>query len=271
MTRGGAMYRRLGSHGVVAVIACLVAAVVVILGVRSVVAGLATPTGRTAAPPDPTTDRAARYASTLASHRQLVDGRSLFFIPSPPPPPAPPRIVVDPGPPPPPPPPARYGGPAIIAMFDNIVWFDDGKKLHPGETSDAGVKLIRLDAPWSATVEWKGVEFTVSFFERDKVVVKPAGEPALSGAAAPLTAAGSPEREPPRPSPARPLEDPPAPPQGASTAEASRQGQPRPEPDQAPGPDRDAPREAEPDPSAPPPSPASPTPPPPPPGEESPE
>src|SRR5690606_29540185 len=94
-----------------------------------------------------------------------IDGRSLFFVPSappPPPPPPPPPVARDdtPPPPPPPPPPAQYGGPQIVALINDTVWLAGGDRVAPGESAQ-GVQVISVDAPWSATVQWSGVEFDV--------------------------------------------------------------------------------------------------------------
>jgi len=109
----------------------------------------------------------------LAMAQARIDGRSLFFVPSAPPPPPPPAVAEadrpPPAPPPPPPPPARYGGPQIVALINDTVWFAGGEKVAAGE-SGGGVRVIAVDAPWSAKVEWSGVEFEVDLFARDSVV-----------------------------------------------------------------------------------------------------
>ncbi len=112
------------------------------------------------------------FASGLARYRARTDGRSAFFDPPPPPPPPPP-----PAPPPAPvvnrapAPPASYGGPAIKGIVDDVVWFAPDRKLRVGDDSDDSLRVISIDSPWSAEVEWKGVEFTVEFFERDTRLV----------------------------------------------------------------------------------------------------
>ena len=108
----------------------------------------------------------------LAQAQARVDGRSLFFVPSAPPPPPPPRVAEEDRPapaPPPPPPPSRYEGPQIVALINDTVWLAGGDQLAPGESAQ-GVRVIAVDAPWSARVEWGGVEFDVSLFARDSVV-----------------------------------------------------------------------------------------------------
>lgn len=109
----------------------------------------------------------ARFNSEHSRHEASAVGRSMFYIPfapppppPPPPPPAPPRSS-----PPPPPPPSRYDGPPIVAMLGNGVWFESGEIAGVGEEVD-GVLVISLSPPWSARLEWKGVEFDVPLFDR---------------------------------------------------------------------------------------------------------
>lgn len=114
------------------------------------------------------TDKAlARFNTEHARHEASAIGRSMFFIPNappppppPPPPPAPPHTT-----PPPPPPPSRYGGPKVIGMLGDSVWFEGGRIAGLDEEVD-GVRVISLSPPWSARLEWKGVEFDVPLFDR---------------------------------------------------------------------------------------------------------
>jgi hypothetical protein len=126
-------------------------------------------------------DQSSRYASYLSQ----FDGRSLFFIPSPPPPP---HVDVprETGPTETPKP-TRYGGPSLIALINDTAWFSDGRRLAAGADKDGSLRVIRVEAPWNAVVEWQEVEFTVSLFDRDQVVWKE-GRPAL-----PETPAAAPE------------------------------------------------------------------------------
>lgn len=115
------------------------------------------------------TDKAlARFASEHETHEASAIGRSMFFIPMapPPPPPPPPPPRESPPPPPPPPPPSRYGGPKIIAMLEQSVWFDNGQIVAIGDEA-GGVRVIDLNPPWSARLEWSGVEFDVPLFNRN--------------------------------------------------------------------------------------------------------
>ncbi len=99
------------------------------------------------------------FAQLLAKSRDAVTAREPFGrLSGQRPPPTPSGPVT----------PRTYGGPGIIGMADNTVWFADGKKVRPGDTVDSGgVTVIELDAPWSAKVRWRGADFTVAFFERD--------------------------------------------------------------------------------------------------------
>jgi hypothetical protein len=113
-----------------------------------------------------------RFQTALAGHRAQFDGRSIFFTPLAPPPPPPPPVAerpkVDPGPPPPP---SSYGGPVIMAMINDAVWFTDGKRAILDGPEVNGVKVVDLTPPWSARLRWKGAEFDVELFKRDQVVV----------------------------------------------------------------------------------------------------
>lgn len=120
---------------------------------------------------DLTKPRLDRFNADLEQHVARVDGRSLFFIPARPPPPRPPDpppIVT--GPPGPPPPPSTYAGPAVIASVYDTVWFENGERVQLGEEA-AGVKVLAIQAPWTVTLLWRGIEFSVPLFARDTLGV----------------------------------------------------------------------------------------------------
>lgn len=87
-----------------------------------------------------------------------IDGRSLFFIP---PPPSDKPDAKNQGPKP-----TVYGGPSLLAMVNGTAWFSDGDRVSESKPEGKGLKLVRLNAPWGARVEWQGGEFDVELFKR---------------------------------------------------------------------------------------------------------
>lgn len=180
--------------------------------------------------------RLKNFADALSVQSEQVNGRSLFFVP---PRPRPPRVevAVD-DTPREPPKPTRYGGPAITAMVNNQVWFNDGQRVPLGQ-SGRGVKVVSMNAPWSARIEWQGVEFEVDLFQRDQVVARPVRDsagslltpPESTGEHAPVPPI--PVRpDAPREVPGTPATNPstPPPPQPAPEPEPSPEPEPAPEP-----------------------------------------
>lgn len=97
-----------------------------------------------------------------------IQGRSLFHVPPPPQAPEPDKPVeVDPDKPPPPP--TSYGGPAIVAMLSDTVWFASGKKMKLGDKED-DLEIISLTPPWMGKLRWKGVDFDVNLFEKSNML-----------------------------------------------------------------------------------------------------
>ncbi|MBM4108778.1 MAG: hypothetical protein FJ255_08190 [Phycisphaerae bacterium] len=179
--------KRVGWVGWLAVVVAILALVVCLPGLVGVGGSLLAPSARrsAAAQEERLAKAAEDYATGVERSLAQIDGRSIFFVPSPPiPPPPPPPTVVETEPPPPPKP-TSYGGPAIIAMVNDAVWFSDGTRLVPGQSSESGeVRVVRVEMPWQAVLEWKGVEFKVPLFDRDSTVIK---EPAPPPADAPPT------------------------------------------------------------------------------------
>jgi hypothetical protein len=124
--------------------------------------------GRAAAAADESDAQPDRFMSNLDTYTGRFEGRSLFFDP-PPPRPEPRPIVRDEPDDRAPAPPAAYGGPRIVAMFADEVWFADGRRLRVGGEEDGSLRVVSVDSPWSADVEWRGAPFTVPFFPRDKL------------------------------------------------------------------------------------------------------
>jgi len=174
-------WRRLGAslalHGWLA-LAGLAAVVWLLIQGLSAVAGAALASGveSSASAEDQDKWLAAFQESTAKQVRQL-EGRAMFLIPAPPapPPPPPPEETPDR----PPPPPSRYGGPAIIAMLGGSVWFEDGRVLAEGGRAERGLRVVSTSPPWTARLEWNGVEFDVTLFERttSEFLEKPAQPP----------------------------------------------------------------------------------------------
>lgn len=114
-------------------------------------------------------DRLARYVDQF-------NGRTMFFTPAEPPPTrvdspstsdAGPRI--DPAP-------TRYGGPNVIGMANDTVWFADKRQATVGGEAVGDLRVLSTDGAWQILVEWRGVEFEVPFLIRDNVVMPPVPE-----------------------------------------------------------------------------------------------
>ncbi len=67
---------------------------------------------------------------------------------------------------PPPPSPMTYGGPAVIAVIGDQVWFKskDNLKLRVGEEG-AGVKVLASNPPWTVKLAYAGGEYDVAIFK----------------------------------------------------------------------------------------------------------
>ena len=73
---------------------------------------------------------------------------------------------------PPPKVPQVYGGPTIVGVAGGAVYFAETggttKRINLGETADE-VTVVKIDAPWSVTLGWKGGEFVVPMLDRQPV------------------------------------------------------------------------------------------------------
>ncbi|MEI7658724.1 MAG: hypothetical protein WCK33_11735 [Phycisphaerae bacterium] len=118
---------------------------------------------------------------TFDGYMAQVKGRSLFYLP--PPPQASTASTDAKDADKPPPPPSSYGGPSIVAMLSDVVWFSNGRKMKLGEKHD-DLEVVALSPPWSSRLKWKGVEFDVGFFERSRLTKSPT-EPAPAKAEEP--------------------------------------------------------------------------------------
>ena len=187
--------------------------------------------------------RLEEFAAELSNHRAMVDGRSMFFVP---PRPRPPRVeqIVD-DTPRERPKPSRYGGPSIVAMVNGAVLFSDGQRVKLGE-SGRGVKIVSMSPPWSARIEWEGVEFDVDLFQRDSTVLRTShssSEPTLltpGPAATPAESGASAGTQPKPPTPPAPAGSEPSP-QPEPQPEPQQEPEPEPHPEPQPEPDAPAP------------------------------
>lgn len=158
-----------------------------------------------------------KRATAFQGYAAQAKGRSLFYNPkavaAAPPPTTDVATPTDTRP-------RSYGGPAIVAMIFDEVWFTDGKRLKVGGEEKDDLKVVAMQAPWSATLSWKGVEFPVNFFERNNVVFKDGVTTSVPKPEANTTETPAPEEpatgEKPA-EPAKPASDPPATPEPAPT------------------------------------------------------
>lgn len=117
--------------------------------------------------------QADRFAKGFEGYLSQINGRSLFFAPSPPPR-RDARLASDDNAPKAP---ARYGGPALIGFANDAAYFADGRMLRVGDDSDPTLKIKKVEPPWGAVVVWEGAEFSISLFDRDRLVFPTAGAP----------------------------------------------------------------------------------------------
>jgi hypothetical protein len=107
------------------------------------------------------------HAAALDRYRRMIDGRS-FYVKPPRPVRRPTRPILPTVPDEPEerdPTPTRYGGPEIIALVGDAVWFDNDMRLAVGE-QQGDLEVVAVRAPWHATLRWKGGEFVEPLFDR---------------------------------------------------------------------------------------------------------
>ena len=110
----------------------------------------------------------AAHDRDLTTYRERFEGRSLFFRPRAPVR-LPPEQTVRKEPdvaPLPPSIPTTYGGPAVIAVIGDQVWFKgkDNLNLRVGEEG-AGVKVLATNPPWTVKLAYAGGEYDVPVFK----------------------------------------------------------------------------------------------------------
>lgn len=167
--------------------------------------------------------QAEQQVGVFGGYVAQIDGRSLFIVPVAPSTPEP-TAEVEPEETTPTKP-SRYGGPSIIAAINGAVWFSDGSRHAVGEPEKDGLEVLSLNAPWDIAVRWRGVEFTVPIFDRDKTVLpktpsssEPASPP--EPASEPATDDDPPEPDPEGETPATPPDSPTTPPSQPPTEPA---------------------------------------------------
>jgi hypothetical protein len=170
--------------------------------------------------PDPRR-QAEQYAAAFDQHLAQIEGRSLFFVPgAPEAPPVRVETPTDSGPKAPPAP-SSYGGPAVTAMIFDTVWFADGRQVKVGDAPQNDLAVVSVNPPWDAVLSWRGVEFTVTLFEQDRIVKATEVKPAATPAPAEPTPepADSTAQAPPEPPEDSEPSSPPSPPQTEDTTE----------------------------------------------------
>ncbi len=154
---------QLGRWGIAAVAAAALALVVLIAQAPALARAVFTGAPVRAEEERREQERVERFRASFEQPLKQIAGRSMFFVPQEP---AAPAQTAEAPAPEKSSKPSRYAGPGIIAMINGTVWFDDGKRLTIGADPVGSLKVIDINAPWSARLEWEGVEFEVPLFER---------------------------------------------------------------------------------------------------------
>lgn len=156
--------RAMGPWGWCALATIVLGAVTCAAGIPGLARALVLPSVSAATPAASDPARIEAFRASFKDHVAQVNGRSMFFVPAAPPPPPPPEEAERE--PEAPPAPSRYGGPAVIAMIGGAVWLDNGERLHPDEEAKGGLRLVSINPPWGARIEWSGQEWDVPLFDR---------------------------------------------------------------------------------------------------------
>lgn len=148
--------------GVIAACALFLALVLVVYVSLPVLSAATTPVTKpdfTAPSKSERESEIKRAESTLKLAGERVAARSPFF-PLKPKQPDTPRNT-----------PRVYGGPDLVAIYDDSAWFRDGRRLKINDTSDTTLSVISVNPPWGAKVRWMGAEFDITLFERSKDIL----------------------------------------------------------------------------------------------------
>jgi hypothetical protein len=155
--------RSLGPWGWGALGAIALACYAVAAGLPGIARAMVSPSADAAAVAPPDASRVDLFRASFKDQLAQFNGRSMFFVPgAPPPPPPPPSDESEQEAPPP----SRYGGPAVIAMISGVVWFDNGTRLRSDEAASGGLRVVSINSPWGARIEWSGQEWDVPLFDR---------------------------------------------------------------------------------------------------------
>jgi outer membrane biosynthesis protein TonB len=243
------LFSRLSLLSKAAILAALVALVVTLWSLVGLSRAILAPsaTSKNSAANDQ--QRAEEHKKSFEKLLAQIDGRTMFFTPAPRPTETPSQPEETTPTDTTPPKPSTYAGPKLVAMINNEAWFDNKQRYAAGGEVKDDLRVVRLAPPWEAVVEWKGVEFTVSLFARDRVVLKKVDSPAAPAgeapdAAEPAETPDAPAREPakaPAKEPVKPAEPPkpqetPKPAEPAPTPEPQPEPQPQPQPEPQPQP-----------------------------------
>ncbi|MBL0926986.1 MAG: hypothetical protein IBJ11_04945 [Phycisphaerales bacterium] len=163
--------RKIGPLGVAGGVAAGLALAALVLALWTLVPTLLSPAVRPPSGLEQRQDRLKQFAEAFEGQLKNIGGRSLFALP---PRPTPPRRA-GPVAPPSDAKPSSYGGPAIIAITGFGVLFEDGRLLRQGNAANEGLRVVSINPPWGARLEWRGAEFDVPLFERTtpEFLVKP--------------------------------------------------------------------------------------------------
>ncbi len=174
MSQGGpdnsAGRQRIGVGGAAAALLVVLAGGVVVWAFFALIATLMVET------PTNTADGSVNEAADvdrLAHHVDQFNGRTMFFTPAKPPPARVERAPVVDSEPRIDPPPARYGGPSIVGMANDTIWFSDKRHMTVGGEAVGDLRVVSTNGAWQVMVEWKGIAFEVPFLTRDGLILPP--------------------------------------------------------------------------------------------------
>jgi hypothetical protein len=158
-------WRALTFVGKLAVLACCLAALVLLWQVGAAGLDLARLPAVTVIAEADAEGNVRAYEQAQERYAAMIDGRSLFVKPPRPRRERTPIFTTPRNEEPEDDRPTSYGGPTIIAMVGDQVWFDDDTRLRTGEESGS-LEVVSVRAPWSARLRWRGEEFTETLFDR---------------------------------------------------------------------------------------------------------